>query len=62
MNVDEGAMDFEAVMNNDKFIKAIDEAVFIKSEEDETKIDNLILLSDNLELFKKYSYNYIFNF
>lgn len=25
MNVDEGAMDFEAVMNNDKFIKAIDE-------------------------------------
>lgn len=26
MNVDEGAMDFEAVMNNDKFIKAIDEA------------------------------------
>ena len=26
MNIDEGAMDFEAVMNNDKFIKAIDEA------------------------------------
>jgi len=26
MNVDQGAMDFEAVMNNDKFIKAIDEA------------------------------------
>lgn len=26
MNVDEGAMDFEAVMNNEKFIKAIDEA------------------------------------
>lgn len=26
MNIDEGAMDFEAIMNNDKFIKAIDEA------------------------------------
>jgi len=26
MNIDQGAMDFEAVMNNDKFIKAIDEA------------------------------------
>lgn len=52
----------EPIKITTEMVSLIDEAVFIKSDEDAEKMNNLILISDNFDLFKKYVYKSNFKF